>query len=76
MGLVDGYSRELPSGLVSNKVSFVKLPGYFWVLLFKGHHVLKVNWKPAGIIHIVVCVEVWDQSRECFMVECEVSFSE
>ncbi len=76
MGLVNGYGRELPSGLVDNKVSFVKLLGYFSMLLLKGHHVFEVNWKPASIVLIVVCEKVWDQSRKRFRVECEVSFSE
>ena len=76
MELVNGYGRELPSGLVDNKVSIMKLPSYFWVLMLKGHHVFEMNWKPASIIHIVVCEKVWDQSRECFMVECEVFFPE
>ena len=39
------YSRELPSGLVNNKVSFVKLPGYFWVLLLNmSRDIMSLRW--------------------------------
>ena len=47
MGLVNDYGRVLPSGLVDNKVSSVKLPGCFWVLLVKGY-IFGVNWKLAS----------------------------
>jgi hypothetical protein len=53
--------KKKPYGLVDN--NFVKLAGDFCVLLFKEHHVVEVNWKPASKVHIVVSKEEWYQPR-------------
>ena len=46
------------------------------VLDLKRHHVSSMNWKPPGIVHMVVHEEVGDELCEYFSVQIKVPFPE